>query len=401
MPTPTRTLNRLPFNDLEPKRFEDLIRQLIYDFRTWRQLEATGRAGSDDGYDARGWEIAPDAETGLSGEDQDEGADELKETAFTDRRWMLQCKREGAIGPAKLRQYLEEIPLEERAQLHGFIFAACCEFSKKTRDAFRDWCRASGVRECQMWGRSEIEDMLFQPKNDGLLFAYFGISLQIRQRTMKTALRARLAMRRKAKRLLKPSTGVVLRKPDDSNFPYRGQQQSLNALPWRMREFKGLHPRGVIVVLAQYFAYLDPDGKRWDVADKHNRAPWQDWWMTDEEKACQDAAGHALSEFSWSEIPEDCRAWMDLEAIIPYEDIFDIDAEEDDYFQGPTIFVTFEHGKKNWPCSATLDAHAVISERDGQYIETAPARQLLSPLPDDRVAIFPAEYRSESWLSGL
>ena len=58
MPTlVTRTNNPLPFQDLEPKRFEDLVRQLAYDFRTWRSLEATGRAGSDDGFDARGLEI--------------------------------------------------------------------------------------------------------------------------------------------------------------------------------------------------------------------------------------------------------------------------------------------------------------------------------------------------------
>ena len=44
MPTPTtRTLNPLPFNMLEPKRFEDLVRQLAYDFRHWQMLEATGR----------------------------------------------------------------------------------------------------------------------------------------------------------------------------------------------------------------------------------------------------------------------------------------------------------------------------------------------------------------------
>ncbi len=32
-PNATRTYNLLPFQDLEPKRFEDLIRQLVYDFR--------------------------------------------------------------------------------------------------------------------------------------------------------------------------------------------------------------------------------------------------------------------------------------------------------------------------------------------------------------------------------
>jgi hypothetical protein len=54
-PTTTRTLNPLPLEHSEPKRFEDLVRQLTYEFRPWRQLEATGRAGLDDGFDVRGF----------------------------------------------------------------------------------------------------------------------------------------------------------------------------------------------------------------------------------------------------------------------------------------------------------------------------------------------------------
>jgi hypothetical protein len=52
----TRTLNPLPFEHLEPHRFEDLIRQLVYDFRPWKRLEPTGRLGADDGIDIRGVE---------------------------------------------------------------------------------------------------------------------------------------------------------------------------------------------------------------------------------------------------------------------------------------------------------------------------------------------------------
>jgi hypothetical protein len=51
--TTTRTLNPLPFQDLEPRRFEDLIRQLAYDFREWKSLEAIGRSGADEGMDIR------------------------------------------------------------------------------------------------------------------------------------------------------------------------------------------------------------------------------------------------------------------------------------------------------------------------------------------------------------
>jgi hypothetical protein len=38
--TTTRTLNPLPFQDLKPHRFEDLVRQLAYDLRRWKALLA-------------------------------------------------------------------------------------------------------------------------------------------------------------------------------------------------------------------------------------------------------------------------------------------------------------------------------------------------------------------------
>lgn len=44
------------FHDLEPHRFEDLVRQLAYDFKDWRSIEAIGRSGSDEGIDIRAWE---------------------------------------------------------------------------------------------------------------------------------------------------------------------------------------------------------------------------------------------------------------------------------------------------------------------------------------------------------
>ena len=31
--------------------------------------------------------------------------------------------------------------------------------------------------EFYLWGAGELEDMLYQPKNDHILFAFFGISL--------------------------------------------------------------------------------------------------------------------------------------------------------------------------------------------------------------------------------
>jgi hypothetical protein len=90
LPAATRTIHPLPFEHLDPKRFEDLVRQLAYDFRPWRQLEPTGRAGSDDGFDIRGYEIT-DIAAAVELADQDE--DTIPPPPM-DRLWLIQCKRE-------------------------------------------------------------------------------------------------------------------------------------------------------------------------------------------------------------------------------------------------------------------------------------------------------------------
>jgi hypothetical protein len=133
--TPTRTYNPLPLTDLEPKRFEDLVRQLVYDFRPWRRLEATGRSGSDDGFDARGMEIVDAPDKAVNPDDDDSENGTIAE-GIADRLWLIQCKRERTITPAKLKGYLAETNLAPEEKLHGIIFAAACDFSKASRDDF-------------------------------------------------------------------------------------------------------------------------------------------------------------------------------------------------------------------------------------------------------------------------
>ena len=56
---------------------------------------------------------------------------------------------------------------------------------------------ARGVQDSFLWGKAELEDQLYQPRHDHLLFAYFGISLQARRRSVKTTFSARLVTKRK------------------------------------------------------------------------------------------------------------------------------------------------------------------------------------------------------------
>lgn len=338
----TRTVNPLPFQDLEPKRFEDLIRQLTYDFRPWRRLEATGRAGSDDGFDARGLEIIETASTPdvADSEDDDSAPSDPKEA---DRLWLIQCKRERAIGPTKAISHLNEIVLSEYSPLHGLIFAAACDFSKKTRDAIFDWCRIHGISEVYIWGRGELEDMLFQPKNDNLLFAYFGISLTIRRRSQASQIRFDISTKRKLKRtVLASSAEILVRDPDAIDYP----DVPAGKLPdkWWVYEPEELTHYGLMLSVRWHYAYIDLSTGEWDAADavpamvRHHR------WSPEEDEA-KIELGFEASQ-AWSSFDDKNRGWLKISGFIPIRNIIAVDEIGDDIFEGTHLYTPFNqnHG---------------------------------------------------------
>src|SRR5688572_14326764 len=81
----SRTLNTLPFADLEPHRFEELVRQPAYEVRVWKSIEATRRSGSDEVIDIRATERVD-----LAVEDGD-GEDEYRSA----RSFALRCRFTG------------------------------------------------------------------------------------------------------------------------------------------------------------------------------------------------------------------------------------------------------------------------------------------------------------------
>jgi hypothetical protein len=124
MPQPTRTLNPLHFEDLEPHRFEDLVRQLIYDFRHWRSLEATGRTGSDAGMDIRAIESVQSSDV-VEDEVEDTEPIPVRAIEAQDRLWTIQCKRERQIGPARIRRIVSA-NLSGLAEKALWLYAHCC-----------------------------------------------------------------------------------------------------------------------------------------------------------------------------------------------------------------------------------------------------------------------------------
>ena len=346
MPPTTRTLGPLHFEDLEPHRFEDLVRQLIYDFRPWRQLEATGRAGSDKSFDVRGWEIVRGESAPESVERDDDDQETYLPETESDRVWLIQCKRERSIGPTKLIGYLDAIPEAERPQLYGLIFVAACDFSKQARDGFRAKAREFGVAEAHLWGKGEIEDMLFQPKNDHLLFAYFGISLQVRRRTLKTEVRAKLATKRTALKRLNPNEPVLIRDASDDRYPRldKNGADRLSRGRWEVMKFDDCKSDGLHIAHRRHFAFLDDDGEHWDYAECMNDARpnrHNDPWREDDDDQLEDGRSEAMD--LWNSFPEQNRAWYELFLVLPYENVLAIDEKGDEWFQHPQIYTSTFH----------------------------------------------------------
>lgn len=337
MVTVARTYAPLPFGDLEPKRFEDLVRLVAYDFRPWKSLEATGRSGSDEGFDARA-EEHPEGRSETSGEDDEYDSPEEERSG---RIWAIQCKREKTLGPTKGRKYARELP----QGCYGAIFAAAADFSKATRDAIREVCASRGYQEVQIWGKAEIEDMLYQPKNDHLLFAFFGISLQTRRRSLAVQIRSRLTTKKRLRKLLEDhssANGVLLRDAADERYPHlsgdastpRKQQGSWNIFRCVSVDWNGLR-----IETRRWLAFVDPGTGQWDYCEHGDRPnvpddPWsgKDRSQVDWEKS--------LVDDTWNQIPEQQRALLEVQQILPFEAIVAIDDSGDNVFEGAHIYTT-------------------------------------------------------------
>lgn len=342
-PTPTRTLNPLPFGDLEPHRFEDLIRQLAYDLRRWKSLEATGRGGSDSGMDIRAIELVQLNEEAA---DEEQGTEE----AFLERQWVFQCKRQKALPPRRIRKAVEESLKSFTEPPHGFVLAAACDVSKEARDTFREEMVARGIEEFFIWAKGELEDLLFQPKNDRLLFAYFGIALQPKRRSLSTTLRSEITKKKQLTALIgeeEQRTGklVLMRDPTDERYPYQPKPSEAPARWVLCRALTVRKPGHLIVLQHEHLAATSVDGKQWDaildydtmlyMAEGELRAAHA--WSI-EDRSYSDRSPYVF----WNEyIDESQRAFLKVRRAVPLDRVLALDPLGDGFFPVPHILVDF------------------------------------------------------------
>jgi hypothetical protein len=340
----TKTLGPLHFEDLEPHRFEDLVRELVYDFKDWQSIEATGRLGSDDGFDIRAYERVSAADREPEDRGPDEDGDEPH--PMEGNLWMFQCKREAKLGPGEVSKIIKEC-INAGSPPYGFVLAAPANFSKKSFDAFRDELRRLGVMEFYLWGRGAIEDMLHQPKNDRVLFTFFGISLVSRRRSRATDVRATVARKNKLMRILngQPSNDpILLRDLSDTHYPYKGEYKDFETRPrWCVRSAIDLHPRGLIFRLQEHLAYWDEGKGEWDATETLNLARRRE--EDDHEQVHSRRQQRELIEGFWDFLPHANRVTFVRNGLVLFEDMVVIDDKGDSEFQFPHIFVDFRAAK--------------------------------------------------------
>ena len=150
MNTPTRTTNRIHFDDLDPHRFEDLAYELLYRKEVWKRIDNFGRSGSDDGID-------------IFCEDDNGNI------------WFCQCKRYTHISESEIKSIVDKI-VSRNSNTNGgnILLITACEVSKKANDTFNDYSAKLGFKNAYIWSASTLEAMLWSNHKD-LLSKYFDI----------------------------------------------------------------------------------------------------------------------------------------------------------------------------------------------------------------------------------
>lgn len=337
----TRTIGPLHFEDLDPHRFEDLVRELVYDFKDWQSIEATGRGGADEGFDIRAFERVSVSERVAEEEEPDENEDVLH--PMEGNLWMFQCKRETEVGPTKVAKIIND-GVTADSPPYGYVLAAPAGFSKKSFDVFRDELRNRGVMEFYLWGRAALEDMLHLPKNDRILFTFFGISLVTRRRSRATEIRVVVARKNKLMRTLGDDPHhkrVLVRDTADSHYPYSSKYDDFERHPrWRAYYTAGLDPRGLIVSVAEHFAYWDRAKGEWDMAEAFNLDNASNGERDPEERRAQHDLRDRVESF-WRFFPRDRRVMYVRNGLIRFEDLLVIDEKGDSLFDYPHLYVEF------------------------------------------------------------
>lgn len=340
----TKTLGPLHFEDLEPHRFEDLVRNLLYDFRDWEKIEPVGRAGADEGFDIRAWEKVKIAST-IPTEEEEEAE---SEGPVEGNLWMIQCKREKTLGPKKVSEIVKT-SISSKNPPHGYLLAAPVNFSKKSYDSFAFELRKKGVMEFFLWGKGNLEDMIIMPKNDHILFTFLGISLLTRRRSRVSEVRSIVGIKNKLQRVLGSGSWdiqysqapILIRDINDNTYPYKEKREASGKRGWIDVPTVNFHPLGLTILYREHYAFLDVEKKRFDFVPHVDLVRRQK--EDDRFSGGRSGQKRKVEDF-WEHFPRKNQVKFSTQIIIPFEQIFYVDDKGDSHYNCPHVYVDLENG---------------------------------------------------------
>jgi len=145
---PSKTTNKIHFEDLDPRRFEDLCLNIIYRLKNWENIKHFGATGKDDGIDIYASEIIDDNKI----------------------IWTIQCKRYKTINKSQLKDIIET--LKQVPDI--LLIIVTCDISKNNQDFIENYAKEKNIKQIYIWTQSILETKLYSDYND-LLFTYFDI----------------------------------------------------------------------------------------------------------------------------------------------------------------------------------------------------------------------------------
>jgi len=299
------------------------------------------RSGSDEGFDIRAYEkveIISSTEN-----ENNEVTEEIH--PMEGNLWMIQGKREKEIGPKKIKAIISDI--DPKNPPYGYILAASANFSKASYDMFREELRNKGVMEFYLWGKAELEDMLHLPKNDRILFTFFGISLVSRRRKRTTDIRSAVSVKNKLYRIVDERyqfhQSILIRDLKDTHYPYEDEYKDFKTRP-RWKEYVAFehHPLGLWCHNHRYFAYIDREKKEWDFTEEVDLVHRNRENM---EKRQHRIEKQDLVEGVWDYFPRKNKGHFIIDCLVKYSDIAAIDDKGDVLFNFPHLYVDFVGNK--------------------------------------------------------
>jgi len=257
---------------------------------------------------------------------------------------MIQGKREKSLSPSDVKKILADVDPDEPP--YGYILAASAVFSKKSYDVFRDGLRSKGVMEFYLWGRAELEDMLHLPKNDRILFTFFGVSLVSRRRSRTTEVRAAVNTKNKLYKVLgdhvqtlnKP---VVIRDIIDVHYPFEDEYPDFRERPrWIEQRVVRHHPNGLLIDSQEYYAYVDKEKKEWDYSRHVNILVQMRTIISDDDRRENRAKqGDVLA--IWEFLPRSKQGTFKIAGLLAYSDVVLVDPNGDGQYNCPHLYVEF------------------------------------------------------------